>query len=140
MISADISWTPSLNNVSRQPYTLVVRGLPAGRDLAYSIYVDGIYTDSCYFVPGIFENEYGVLINTYPNPASDFINIQCENIHTSYTLCLYTITGSLIYTDVIKTKSTQLEVSNLSPGVYILTMENQNFSIRRKVLVYGNNK
>jgi hypothetical protein len=57
------------------------------------------------------------MVEVYPNPATNKLNIRCP--HTDAEMEVYTLTGQ----KVIATNRQQIDVSALSPGVYILTLK-----------------
>ena len=65
-------------------------------------------------------------INIYPNPANDNLTIDLKgySIKDKTTIGLYNITGELIKTQFIKSKLTQVNISDLSKGVYIIKVTN----------------
>jgi len=63
------------------------------------------------------------LITVYPNPANDFITI--KNIPEGRSLVsIYSITGSKI-TSLYVSGDEQINVSNLSKGLYLMKVNNQ---------------
>lgn len=67
-------------------------------------------------------------INIYPNPANDILTIDFQGYSGKYkTLVgLYSITGGLIKTLPIQSALTQVNISDLSEGVYIIKVTNEN--------------
>ena len=61
-------------------------------------------------------------VNVYPNPASDLVNVECDNFNNVQVI---TITGQVV--DTFYTN--QFSVSNLNSGVYVLRIEDDNFNI-----------
>ena len=57
-------------------------------------------------------------ISVYPNPVSDYLFIQLKNHTTQFTIS--DITGKTISHHIISENSNKIDVSNLSPGVYLL--------------------
>lgn len=63
------------------------------------------------------------LIEAYPNPVNDILNLESDaNI---LTVSLYSLTGQLLLTKPIGSTSTQLDVSFLADGIYLLRVENE---------------
>ncbi len=86
-------------------------------------------------------------LKVYPNPANDQISILFESnqIEGILNLRIYDITGNLHKSIPVNyTKSTQLNVeviiSFLSPGTYIVTLENKDsgLQLNRKLLIQNN--
>jgi len=63
----------------------------------------------------------------YPNPASDFINIQQSNdCRTPYHLTLYSFLGNVVKTEKINQVNHRLDVSGLKQGVYLIRISVKN--------------
>lgn len=69
----------------------------------------------------------GIKISAYPNPFSDVITISSDNESkiVSRSLKLYNITGKLVASQIMQSKNTTLNVSNLPSGIYILKIEGE---------------
>ncbi|WP_033960174.1 choice-of-anchor Q domain-containing protein [Psychroserpens jangbogonensis] len=65
-------------------------------------------------------------IKLYPNPASSKLNIQMKTILKS--VAILNIQGQI----VIESTSTQIDISNLSNGMYIISIEDQNGFVSTK--------
>lgn len=84
----------------------------------------------------------GNTFSIYPNPASDNIviaigdlrNNNSDLLPTTYNLQLYNIVGNLILEKNLIKKITNLDVSNLSNGVYVLKM-NTGIGIETSIFV-----
>ena len=67
-------------------------------------------------------------IKTYPNPFNNSITIASDkglNVIGRH-LKIYNVSGNLIISQIIQSQSTNLNVSNLPPGIYILKVESEN--------------
>ncbi|MBO4574404.1 MAG: T9SS type A sorting domain-containing protein [Bacteroidales bacterium] len=64
---------------------------------------------------GIEENE-NVMISIYPNPANDFIRIETMCTSSVQRVEMYSVTGQL----VLSSTETEINVSELEPGVYFI--------------------
>jgi len=75
----------------------------------------------------------------YPNPTTNFINIEFEDqlSNKEYTLKLFDLMGNLLLIQSINSDETQLEMSPYTNGVYFLTIIDnssntvQNFKIQK---------
>jgi hypothetical protein len=75
-------------------------------------------------------------IKIYPNPASDKITIEIksQNIANSSLLSVYNIQGQLIFDKPIFQRSTNIDISTLARGVYIVKLTtNKNIEVSRFV-------
>lgn len=78
-------------------------------------------------------------LNVYPNPATNVLNIEINNVEfsSSYFISIYDVKGSLVYQEVGRGKQIQinLEHSNLTSGFYLLKVDNEAFNITQKVVL-----
>jgi hypothetical protein len=68
--------------------------------------------------------EAGLSLNAYPNPTSDFVNLQINGLNETATLQVMDMTGRLIYVQNIAkgTKQSELNLGNYPAGMYQLKM------------------
>ncbi len=59
-------------------------------------------------------------LKAYPNPATDFVNIELTN---SANLTIYNAAGSVVRSTVLYAGLNQVTISNLSNGVYLFSIE-----------------
>ena len=81
------------------------------------------------------ENEYTVLVNVWPNPATSTINIKGENLEAVY---MYNSIGQLVITlDVTNAdEQSSIDVSGFNSGIYFMNVVSQNGgSVLKKVVV-----
>ncbi len=79
-------------------------------------------------------------ITTFPNPANGKLNIQWNEIaNEKGTLVISDITGSTLYTSTINMTqgagTTQVDISGLANGLYILTIKSNSINYTNKVQV-----
>jgi len=72
-------------------------------------------------------------IMIYPNPATNAVTVQSNNI-IGFTVELKSASGTLIYTSKIEGTSHQINLSNLSNGVYFVTVKSDNFYHTRRIM------
>jgi hypothetical protein len=78
-------------------------------------------------VPGAgLEEENDFTCNVYPNPSADLLNIQLQAIPENIQVKLYDMRGTQVMDYLVNTPSSimQFDISFLSPGVYMIRMEN----------------
>ncbi|MDA8911104.1 T9SS type A sorting domain-containing protein [Crocinitomicaceae bacterium] len=79
-----------------------------------------------------FAPNYEAII--YPNPTEDVLNIKTSSYdNVMYTL--YDVTGKLVMQDVLSAEQTPIQVSQLAPGNYSLTLNNQTQNLKTFKLV-----
>ncbi|GAB0157556.1 hypothetical protein CHRYSEOSP005_28340 [Chryseobacterium sp. Alg-005] len=69
-------------------------------------------------------------LSVYPNPATDFIKIQSKTLITKVEL--FDATGRKV--NNIKIDNDQIDVSNLSPGIYIINIETKENKFSKKII------
>jgi len=87
---------------------------------------------------GIAENNNSSLFNLFPNPAKNRITItirQSNILKDKLAVSIYNTNGQLLLQQQIKQKETQLNVSNLEKGIYIVKLSyNDKSEIKRIVI------
>ena len=81
------------------------------------------------------ENEYTVLVNVWPNPATSTVNIKGENLEAVY---MYNSIGQLVLTlDVTNAdEQSSIDVCGFNSGIYFMNVVSQNgSSVLKKVVV-----
>ena len=84
---------------------------------------------------GIDENEYVVLVNVWPNPATSTVNVKGESLETVY---MYNAVGQLVLTLDISDADEQstIDVSGFNSGIYFMNIITRNGdSALKKVVV-----
>jgi hypothetical protein len=74
-------------------------------------------------------------VSVTPNPASDRIVFTLSKFHGGGSLFLYDMTGRCIRTVPLQNSREEIDVSGLSPGVYILHFDLKGFPLTRKLIV-----
>lgn len=77
-------------------------------------------------------------INIFPNPASSIIHIQSQQNTTPVTISLFDATGKLVRSIETVSENAELQVSDLTNGVYFLFVNFGNGkSETKKILIYN---
>mgnify|MGYP001270407077 CR=1 FL=1 len=75
-------------------------------------------------------------INIYPNPASDNLTINIERTgNDALTLNLYNAWGALVKTEDIKQNQQQLNISDLSNGIYLVEIKCKDWTEKQKLII-----
>ena len=75
-------------------------------------------------------------ITLYPNPASEYLNIDVNIYRNELIVCeIYDITGKMIYNQEITSKSTRINITDLSQGIYFVNLRNGESEKSHKILV-----
>ncbi len=73
-------------------------------------------------------------ISLYPMPADDVLNIALPELRSNATLTIQNPQGQVIKTSTTSLLTTQMDVSNLSSGVYLLTITTDEGSTTRRFI------
>lgn len=85
---------------------------------------------------GISEQESETIAaRIYPNPASNFINFQCENCEKGFQIRLFDITGREIQRRISTDTNISLDISNLESGIYLAEILSNGKRCTKKVIV-----
>ncbi len=80
-------------------------------------------TDCAVNIPGEYKENSN--IDIYPNPSDDIINIEIENINNA-TMEIYNVSGKLILSKAIDSRTEKVDVSGILTGMYILKVRQEN--------------
>ncbi|WP_083634359.1 PKD domain-containing protein [Saccharicrinis aurantiacus] len=72
------------------------------------------------------------LVSVYPNPASDYINIDCQYADV---VQLYSLSGSLLKEGKLYNSTIRMPINNIQKGVYMLNLLSKNNIIYTKKVV-----
>ena len=85
------------------------------------------------------EDLFDGTFSVYPNPSTGKFNIDLVNVNDgTYSISVDNILGEEVYSEVrsvIHTYSDVLDLTNLSKGVYMLNVKNENSSTSRKIII-----
>ena len=70
----------------------------------------------------------------FPNPTEDILNIR-TSMFENVTYTLYDAQGKLVLQDVLSAEQTPIQVSQLAPGSYSLTLNNETQNLKTFKLV-----
>uniref|UniRef100_UPI002F93A81D T9SS type A sorting domain-containing protein n=1 Tax=Kaistella sp. TaxID=2782235 RepID=UPI002F93A81D len=72
-------------------------------------------------------------LRIYPNPASDFINIEMLNTNLKdYSFSITDLSGKLL---LRSENSKKINISSLSPGIYLGTMTVEEQKLTKKIVI-----
>lgn len=81
---------------------------------------------------GVGINNYGLNANVYPNPTRDVVNVECTVLGAN--LSVYDMFGKVVMNTTIQSERTELNLSNVAPGVYMIRIANNNAITTVKVV------
>jgi hypothetical protein len=79
-----------------------------------------------------FAPNYEAII--FPNPTQDVLNIKTSSFE-NLTYTLYDVQGKLVVQDILSAEQTPIQVSQLAPGSYSLTLNNETQNLKTFKLV-----
>ena len=102
------------------------------RELELTQSMDSISVSYCYgacienCTVGFAESQSGSIAEVYPNPAREFATVVLNGRSNDYSIRLYTIEGKELNIDSSRDgNSFRIPVSNLSPGMYSVVIEDR---------------
>ncbi|MFK8045428.1 MAG: T9SS type A sorting domain-containing protein [Crocinitomicaceae bacterium] len=104
----------------------------------YYIMVGGVALDSVdinYTYQLSVETEKQANISVFPNPATDVVNINIENLNGVGSVSIYDIAGKVVSNAVIKNGKNQVNIEALNAGVYFYTIRNNEGIIETKKIL-----
>jgi len=137
----DTEWAPAVDGMANVRVDMLklrtadnlVLAATHGRGLLTTTYEMDIYD-------GVKNNTTeDIELKVYPNPASHWLNIKAEiGESTEIIVTISDLSGRIIHTEKLKTGGQfqhQLDVSNLSKGVYLVGLRSENQQWQKKVVV-----
>ena len=70
----------------------------------------------------------------FPNPANDILNVQIPTINDITTLRIFDVLGKFVLEQNLTESSSQLDMSSMAPGLYIMTFQSGNASKTFKLI------
>lgn len=100
--------------------------------------LDDVSVTLCDSTQGVNEIEWDKFnFNIYPNPVKDYFNIEFSNskgINEQISISVYNIQGQLLLQQTIKQAITEIDVTMLAKGVYIVKVENSTSITFKKII------
>jgi hypothetical protein len=123
--------------IDPNPYNCLPNYISAmsAADLAKPLCTAG-NTNGC-AVAGIKQYDINNDVSVYPNPASSIIHVELNMQNTLYNAhcTLYDINGRAVKQSIIYNLKFLIDVSDISEGVYQLSIQNSDFRITKRVVI-----
>ena len=86
---------------------------------------------------GIGDHELNASVTLYPNPANDFVNVQCTmyNVKMSADLHVFDVYGKLVQVVPMTGETTAVNVSTLADGVYFVRVRTEAGTVTKRFVV-----
>jgi hypothetical protein len=88
---------------------------------------------TCTGIENVVANSNGVVI--YPNPASDEVSVFITSISSHTTLKVFNALGQIVINKAIKDNTTKIDISDLSHGIYVYRVEDNETIIKQGKLI-----
>ncbi len=90
------------------------------------------YLDDDTTIISVIDSELST-IQFYPNPTKNTLTIELIDTQLNVNYAIYSLTGSIVYKkQTLEQNKTEINISNLSAGVYFIKLENDNQTAIRK--------
>ncbi|NVN95770.1 MAG: T9SS type A sorting domain-containing protein [Bacteroidetes bacterium] len=77
-----------------------------------------------------------IVSSIYPNPATDMVNLNIENPdNAKLTLNIYSMTGKLIRTEMLKQNQSRINIDDLNNGIYMFEIKSDEWRTTQKLLI-----
>ena len=73
-------------------------------------------------------------IDIYPNPTESILNIKLSNTNEFVSVSLISIDGRPVFVYKNITNNLQINSDQISPGIYIIKIEGEEFNYNKKVI------
>jgi hypothetical protein len=99
------------------------------------LYVDNLSFDN--LITSVSEQtSENTIFSLYPNPASDIITLNIGNTNnTDLTLNIYNVIGTLVKSEMLKQNQRQINIGDLSNGVYMVTIKSEDFIESQRLFI-----
>jgi hypothetical protein len=84
---------------------------------------------------GIEEEGKKVLVDVYPNPANEVLNLELQETGKAFEVELTDINGHVIYKSEIRNQKSEVSVSGYANGIYLLTLQNEEQRTSLKIVI-----
>ena len=110
---------------------VIVTGTDGNNDLT-----QGFHQTNWNFL-GVDDHGQNYEATIFPNPTSDLLNIRTSTFE-NVTYTLYDAQGKLVMQNILSAEQTPIQVSQLAPGNYSLTLTNETQNLKTFKLIKHN--
>ena len=75
------------------------------------------------------------LFSICPNPSSDVISLSINSKKEDFALNIYNLTGTLVKKEKVEQNQQQINISDLSNGIYVVEINSKERIGRQKLLI-----
>ena len=135
--------TGSTEEVTQQITNIEISSIPQDAHLAFKYYSNGSPTRwnvdnfSISANNGIGIKDYGLerMINIFPNPTNEILNIATDTDLKINSIAIYSSTGQLLKTYKNSQKSFNIDLKGISKGIYYLHFQLENENVVKKIIL-----
>src|SRR5690606_4198981 len=84
---------------------------------------------------GLEESVFADDISLLPNPATDFLTIQNKSNINLHNISIFNLTGKRVKDIKLSENTTHIDISDLSPGVYVVEVIGDTTSTTQKLII-----
>lgn len=121
-----------IGNFSNDSLTNKIVSDTAGYDFIY-VYIDDVSLQRIPCAVGINERKSEGLVNIYPNPFINQLNLQVSN-NDEITILIYDVLGQQTIQNTFR-NSTTLNTASLAPGIYFYELRNRQIVLKKGKVV-----
>ncbi len=92
------------------------------------------YEWTCFGPSDIINLSENQACKIFPNPANNELFIKTETFSFGYDILLRDLYGKIVKHSKIKKKETRIDISNLTPGIYFITVSNKKNTFTQKII------
>lgn len=78
------------------------------------------------YIPDALESLNNISTKVYPNPATEFVTIETQNLQHQFSYLLYSINGLIISSGEMNGTQTTISLKDLAAGMYVLQIIDEN--------------
>jgi hypothetical protein len=99
------------------------------------LYVDNLSFDNLIGI-GSEQIAKKTLFFLVPNPASDIVNVNISTNDEETELNIYSVTGKLVKSEMLIQNQQQINIGDLSNGVYLVEIKSQKVSEKQRLIIH----
>lgn len=81
------------------------------------------------------KTENSLVFNMYPNPSNGILNINLKNANNATSLKIHNVLAQQVFSKKLNRKNNTISLKNLSKGLYLVTLENENTITTKKLVI-----
>ena len=100
------------------------------------LYIDNLSFDNPLVTSIPEQTAKNHLLNFYPNPATDVVTLSIDHRNNKdLTWNIYIVIGVLVKSEMLKKNQSQINIENLSNGIYIIEIKSEGWNEKQKLII-----